>query len=319
MLRPSKLPASVTPVPLERRHRRARRGGGAARPSSTRRSDLPRCGRAVGESASSAEKKPPSRVAQVAQHVLDRLVEHLPVPRLAGDLPGVQIDAGEQRLVVEHLLEVGHQPRRRRPSSGRSRPRGGRRCRPRPWRRAWSSPSRACARRRCRAMGAQQQLERSWSGGNFGGPRTHPSRGRSCPVSAVVSAPPASRVDARDRRSPAGSVAPRRSMASVSSSAWPSRSSRRVCQTSSIRPSSSVKLIMPRPAHRREVGAAEEGAAVGRQEHRHRPSALAGHGLHGVHVDGVDVGSFFAVDLDADEPLVHQRGGRGGPRTTRAP
>ena len=28
---------------------------------------------------------------------------------------------------------------------------------------------------------------------------------------------------------------------------------------------------------------------------------LPGHGLDGVHVDGVDVGSFFAVDLDGHE------------------
>ena len=62
--------------------------------------------------------------------------------------------------------------------------------------------------------------------------------------------------------------------------------------------------------HLREVGAAEERPTVGHEEDRHRPPALAGHGLDGVHVDGVDVGSFLAVDLHADEALVHQRGGR---------
>ena len=32
------------------------------------------------------------------------------VPRLAGDEPPVQVRAREQRLVVQHLLEVGHEP-----------------------------------------------------------------------------------------------------------------------------------------------------------------------------------------------------------------
>jgi hypothetical protein len=33
---------------------------------------------------------------------------------------------------------------------------------------------------------------------------------------------------------------------------------------------------------------------------------VAGHLLDGLHVDRVDVGTLFAVDLDADEVLVHQ-------------
>jgi hypothetical protein len=32
---------------------------------------------------------------------------------------------------------------------------------------------------------------------------------------------------------------------------------------------------------------------------------VTGHGLHGVHVDGVDVGPFLAVDLHVDEQVVH--------------
>ena len=49
----------------------------------------------------------------------------------------------------------------------------------------------------------------------------------------------------------------------------------------------------------REVGAGVERHAVGREEGVQRPAAVAGHGLHGVHVDGVDVGALLAVDLDA--------------------
>ena len=59
----------------------------------------------------------------------------------------------------------------------------------------------------------------------------------------------------------------------------------------------------------RVVRAAEERLAVRREEHRHRPAALSGERDDRVHVERVDVGALLAVDLDVDEPLVHQRGG----------
>ena len=54
--------------------------------------------------------EPAGGMAQVAQHVLDRLVDDLLPAFLAEDEVGVEVDADQQRLVVEHLLEVGHQP-----------------------------------------------------------------------------------------------------------------------------------------------------------------------------------------------------------------
>src|SRR5690606_16414818 len=62
----------------------------------------------------------------------------------------------------------------------------------------------------------------------------------------------------------------------------------------------------PAPGGGREVGAAEERPAVGGEEHGHRPPALAGQCLDGLHVDVVDVGPLLPVDLDVDEQLVHQ-------------
>ena len=64
----------------------------------------------------------------------------------------------------------------------------------------------------------------------------------------------------------------------------------------------------PAAALLREVGAGEERAAVGRAHDRHRPAALAGHGLGGLHVDVVDVGPLLAVDLHVHEEVVHHRG-----------
>ena len=57
---------------------------------------------------------------------------------------------------------------------------------------------------------------------------------------------------------------------------------------------------------RREVGARVERLAVGREEHGHRPAAVPRHRLRGLHVDRVDVGTLLAVHLDADEVFIHE-------------
>ena len=59
------------------------------------------------------------------------------------------------------------------------------------------------------------------------------------------------------------------------------------------------------------VGAAEERLLLRRHEHRHRPAALAGHGLGRGHVDRVHVGPLLPVHLDRDHVLVEHRGRRG--------
>ena len=86
-----------------------------------------------------------------------------------------------------------------------------------------------------------------------------------------------------------------------------------------------VALLAPRPADAvehlaerrhpvarlvREVGAAVERPAVGRQEDAHRPAAAAGHRLDGAHVDLVEVGPLLAVHLDRDEVGVQGLGRR---------
>ena len=57
---------------------------------------------------------------------------------------------------------------------------------------------------------------------------------------------------------------------------------------------------------RRVVGADVERLAVGGEERVQRPAALAGHRLAGFHQDRIDVRALLAVDLDADEAVVHQ-------------
>ncbi len=83
--------------------------------------------------------------------------------------------------------------------------------------------------------------------------------------------------------------------------------------------------VRPRPVHAvehlregghavpglgREVRTEVEGLGVRREEDGHGPAALTGRRLHGLHVHGVDVGPLLAVDLDVHELLVHERGGR---------
>ena len=63
----------------------------------------------------------------------------------------------------------------------------------------------------------------------------------------------------------------------------------------------------PVPRRRREVRAAEERLALGREEDGQRPAAAAGQRDHRVHVDPVHVRPLLAVDLDVHEALVHQR------------
>ena len=75
----------------------------------------------------------------------------------------------------------------------------------------------------------------------------------------------------------------------------------------------------PVALHGREVGPGVEGPPVGRAEDRHGPAARPGQGLGGRHVDGVEVGTLLAVDLDRDERLGPGRPPSPGPRSSRGP
>ena len=53
-----------------------------------------------------------------------------------------------------------------------------------------------------------------------------------------------------------------------------------------------------------EVGSGVEGLPVRGEENAHRPTALPGQCLGGLHVDGIDIGTFLAVHLDRHEMIV---------------
>ena len=59
----------------------------------------------------------------------------------------------------------------------------------------------------------------------------------------------------------------------------------------------------------RKIRAAPERLAGGRQEHGQWPATMLAHQVQRRHIDLVDVGPLFAIDLDVDEQVVHHRGG----------
>ena len=65
------------------------------------------------------------------------------------------------------------------------------------------------------------------------------------------------------------------------------------------------------PGLGRKVGAAPIGLGIRCEKHCERPAALFAQHVQGVHINGVDVGTFFAVDFDVDEAVVHHRGDLG--------
>jgi hypothetical protein len=60
-----------------------------------------------------------------------------------------------------------------------------------------------------------------------------------------------------------------------------------------------------------KVRAGEERLTFRREEGRQGPATLSGHGLDGIHVDRVQIGTLLAVHLDRDEVPVEKVGGLG--------
>ena len=254
-------------------------------------------------------REPAAGLAQVAQHVADRLVQDLEIPVEAGDLPGVQVDAGEQRLVVQHLLEVGDEPRLVHRVPG--------------------EPAAQVVVDAARGHGVEGRLDDlphrgvvdlGASGGGSGGGQGSDQdvqahglrelRGRAeAAVGGVVHPPEVAEralegVDARHllaRLEQRGATERAGELAGLRLHVVAPRAPQRVDAAAQV-----GERDHPARAALREVRAAEERAAVGRQEHGHRPAAVAAHGLDGLHVDLVDVGPLLAVDLDVDEQVVHE-------------
>ena len=105
MFAPSKLPASVTPNALDRDvgEVRDRRADLLRRPDV----ELALDALAVGIQG---RREAALVLAQLAHRPVERLLAHAPEQRLLRHLERVQVRPRQQRVVVEHLLEVRHEP-----------------------------------------------------------------------------------------------------------------------------------------------------------------------------------------------------------------
>ena len=284
---------------------------------------------------------------EVAQDEVQGLGDHAEIVAVPRGLPSVQVGPGQQRLVGEHLLEVGHEPLRRPSSTGRTRRRGGRRCRRPPWRRASAAPWRGRApRRRSRSHPRTPSVRPAggtarprWAGGIWAPARSRPTReskpaarpattrawresasttsgpvvaGGPRPAAAFAAVP----TGVGDGASPASSWL-RISASGISLRTAPTSASACVStwSRSFTHASPSAWTTRRNAGHAvallgREVRPGVEGAPVGGAEDGHGPPARAGQGLGGRHVDGVEVGPLLPVDLDRDEPPGQVRRGR---------
>ena len=243
-------------------------------------------------------------VAHLAPHEVERLLDHAPVERLARHLPGVEIDAGQQGVVIEHLLEVGHEPALVGRIAGEAA--------------AKLVIEAAVGHRLQRALGhverhavaapgvdAQQELQRHRRRELGGAAEAAQARIETAQqaverlVDQVVVQRPAAAERLGQGRLPQVIGDLTRAALHVAAPLLP-----RLGQGQQHLAEGGQAVAR----RGRVVGAAEEGAAVGCQGHGHRPAALPGQGDDGAHVDAVQVGPLFAIDLDVDEVAVHQVG-----------
>jgi hypothetical protein len=244
-------------------------------------------------------------VAQLAQQVVGGQAGHPPVALGAGDLPGARVQPHQLGVVVEHLLEVRHQPA----LVGRIAVEAAAEliedaARRHPVQRELHHLQRPAP---AAQMAAEQEVEchrlrelgRSPEPTPVGVEGTTDALER-LPQHAVVEATGRRLERAGLQRQVLGHLPALRArpVALVAPGAGD-------CQQHLLE-GGHAEPVLPG-----EVGAGEERLPLGGEEHRHRPAALAGHGLHRRHVDGVQVGALLTVDLDAHEVLVHERRGAG--------
>ena len=239
--------------------------------------------------------------AEVAQHVADGLGHHLAVPVVAGHLPAVRVEPDEARLVVQHLLEVGDQPVRVDGVAG--------------------EPAAEVVVHAARGHRVEGRLDHRPGDGRAAagdGPdhEVHVLRRREL-RGAAEAAPGVVVV----RLEPLGGglqhLGTRHVVGRLHLPALAERPGELGGLGGEV-----VAAVLPGVVDRLEhlhegrhaavallrvVRAPVERLARWGEEHRHRPTATPGHGLDGVHVDGVDVGPLLPVDLHVDEQPVHDR------------
>ena len=239
------------------------------------------------------------REGELPEDVVECLLGDPAVALLAGDDPRMEVRRGEQRVVVEHLLEVRHQPP---------------------------------AVDRVAVEAAAEEVVHAAGGHGVEGLRDH--RKRLVVAAKVLAQEELQRGRRRELRraaeaSPLGVELPAQRTGGVAEQALGQRVGRGPHLARGLdridelpgrgrrRGAALAIEIRDRREHvgerrhpvarlRREVRAAEERLALRGQKDRHRPAAVPGQRHDRVHVERVDVRPLLAVDLDVDEALVHE-------------
>ena len=243
------------------------------------------------------------REAQVANEVVERLLGDSPVALLTGQQPRVEVGAGEKRVVVEHLLEVGDEPLRVHGVTVKAAAE------------LVDHPS-------CRH--SVQRQARHGEGVVRAGPCVHTEeelqrrRGRElgCPAESAphgIERGAKRRHGAREktRRQRLGRA---RALARLADRVhepagllFEVATAVAIGLRDRLEHLAEARHAMPRLW--REVRAAPERTPIRGQEDGHRPTAVAGESDDRVHVEPVDVRPLLPVDFHRDEPLVHERRG----------
>ena len=243
------------------------------------------------------------RVGHIAQHVIEDVAHDLGVAGLAAHQAGVEIQLRQLRVVIEHLLEMRHQPFRIHRVAGEAAAQvivdAARR------HAVAGVQHHADGVRVAEARGVAQQELRLAGLGELG-------RAAEPAVLRVVALLEEGAGVAHDRggqHQPGQAVAADAQLLEVRMDVG-----RRVGQLGAAGLPELVDLLQdlqkawpPVAAVRREIGPPEERLELRREKHVQGPAALAARGLDKGHVDLVHVRPLLAVHLDADEVRVEER------------
>ncbi len=235
--------------------------------------------------------------------VVQRFGDDAAIGFVAERAEGVEVDAGELGIVVEHLLEVGDQP------DGVDRvavkaaadlvvhPAGGHLVEGKPEHLRGAVVARP-------PVGSGQKLQRRRLGKLRGAaePAVLPVEGAAQPAEGLVED---RRFEIVGLRSGAGRL---RQIVADLLGVFED-----LCPAVLVGIADGFEYLgesgQPHPVFRRPVGAAVEGDTVRGNEDVERPTAVPRHRLHRRHVDRIEIGPLFAIDFDVDEMLVHDGGG----------
>ena len=246
------------------------------------------------------------RGREVLEQVVERLLrDRAEVVRAEEVGPGQRLR--EEGVVVEHLLEVRHQPARVHGVAVEAAPG------------VVADPARRHPRQRVdrhadpvrvRSPGPQQEVEKDGLGelGRSAEPPVRRVEAASGRAHRVLDQPAAGCAFGTDQRVGIGGAAPERA----------GQLGARAVNVGAPVPvrlaDAGQHLAEGRHAVaglRREVGSPVKRHPLGSEEGGQRPAAVTGQRLHRPHVYRVDVGPLLAIHLDVDEGVVHQARGRG--------